>query len=209
MAKNGRPDPKTTGTWLTTTGDQPEPERLAADLTGGHVDDPVAGEILGGGNRLLDAVDERERCGVGVLPVRRRPVGDDEDVLAGGRLAVQPLVRSNTRRPMTFAAMSPYRSSMKSAEARVLRTSSSLPGKLQVTSPLPNQSNIGPTPSLSSAMNPSRDTTAPMIVLPMMSPFACELPPQPVDSTAAASQYRRPVDDYCLRLRLAENSGRS
>jgi len=45
----------------------------------------VLDDVLGG---VLDAVDERERCGVGVLPVRRRPVGDDEDVLAGGRLAV-------------------------------------------------------------------------------------------------------------------------
>ena len=36
---------------------QLEPERLAADLTGGHVDDPVAGELLGGGNGVLDAVD--------------------------------------------------------------------------------------------------------------------------------------------------------
>jgi hypothetical protein len=29
-----------------------------------------------------------ERCGVGVLPARRRLIGDDEDVLACGRLAV-------------------------------------------------------------------------------------------------------------------------
>ena len=54
----------------------------------GHVDVPVAGELLGGGDGLLDAVDEGERCGVGVFPVRRRLVGDDEDVLAYGRLAV-------------------------------------------------------------------------------------------------------------------------
>jgi hypothetical protein len=43
---------------------------------------------------------------------------------------------------------------MKSAEARVLRASSSLPGKVQATSPLPSQSKSGPTSSLSSAMNP-------------------------------------------------------
>jgi hypothetical protein len=100
--------------------DQPERERLAADLTGGHVEVPVARELLGGRNRLLDAVDERERRGVGVFPVRRRLMGDDEDVLAGGRLAVPALVRSNTRRPMTTAAMSAYWLSMKSAEAWVL-----------------------------------------------------------------------------------------
>jgi hypothetical protein len=63
-------------------------ERLAADLPGGHVDESVAGELLGGANSLLHAVDEGERFGVGVLPVRRRPMGDDEDLLAGGRLAV-------------------------------------------------------------------------------------------------------------------------
>jgi hypothetical protein len=57
---------------------------------------------------------------------------------------------------------------MKSAEARLLRASASLPGKLQPTSPLPSQSKSGPTSSLSSAMNPSKDTAAtPMIVLPM------------------------------------------
>jgi hypothetical protein len=148
--------------------DQPEPERLAADLTSAHVDVPVAGELLGRGNRLLDAVDERERCGLGVLPVRRRLMGDDENVLAGGRLATQPLVRSNSRRPITFAAMSRYWLRMKSAEAWVLRDSPSEPGKLQVTSPLPYQSNSGPTRSLSSVMNPSRETAAPMIVLPMI-----------------------------------------
>ena len=68
--------------------DKPELERLAADLTGAHVDVPLAGELLGRGDGLLDAVDEGERCGVGVFPVRRRLVGDDEDVLAYGRLAV-------------------------------------------------------------------------------------------------------------------------
>ena len=61
---------------------------------------------------------------------------------------------------------------MKSAEARLLRASSLLPGKLQPTSPLPSQSKRGPTSSLSSAMNPSRDTAAtPMIVLPVILSF--------------------------------------
>src|SRR5690349_1087440 len=47
-----------------------------------------------------------------------------------------------------------------------------MPGMLQVTSPLPNQSNNGPMPSLSSAMNPSSDTAARfMIVLVMVSSF--------------------------------------
>src|SRR5215208_4462409 len=59
---------------------------------------------------------------------------------------------------------------MKSAEAWVLRASPSLPSKDQVTSPLPYQSNSGPTPSPSSAMNPSRETAAPMSVLPKSRP---------------------------------------
>src|ERR671936_2329501 len=62
---------------------------------------------------------------------------------------------------------------MKSAEARLLLASAALPGKLQPASPLPSQSKSGPTSSLSSAMNPSRETAAtPMIVLPMTPPFA-------------------------------------
>src|ERR671930_1476043 len=57
---------------------------------------------------------------------------------------------------------------MKSAEAWLLRAARSLPGKLQLTSPL-SQSKSGPTSSLSSAMNPSSETAAaPMIVLPMI-----------------------------------------
>jgi hypothetical protein len=64
---------------------------------------------------------------------------------------------------------------MKSAETWVLRASSSLPGKLQLTSPVPSQSNNGPTSSLSSAMNPSSETAAaPMIVLPISAPFVLE-----------------------------------
>src|SRR6266542_1788059 len=62
---------------------------------------------------------------------------------------------------------------MNSAEAWVPRAARSLPGKVQLTSPVPSQSKSGPTPSLSSAMNPSRETAAtPMIVLPMIPPFA-------------------------------------
>src|SRR3954471_4274035 len=47
-----------------------------------------------------------------------------------------------------------------------------MPGLLQVTSPLSNQSNSGSMPSLSSAMKPSSDTAATfMIVLPMVAFF--------------------------------------
>jgi hypothetical protein len=39
VAKNGRPEPNTTGTtFMTNLVDQSELERLAADLTGGDVD---------------------------------------------------------------------------------------------------------------------------------------------------------------------------
>src|SRR6184192_1584995 len=61
---------------------------------------------------------------------------------------------------------------MKSAEAWLLRAARSLPGKLQLASPPSSQSKSGPTSSLSSAMNPSRETAAtPMIVLPMIPSF--------------------------------------
>jgi hypothetical protein len=93
-------------------------------------------------------------------------MGDDEDVLPAAGLPFQPLVRSNSRRPMTTAAKSLYWLRMKSAEAWVLRHSPSAPSKAQVTSPLSYQSNSGPTPSFSSAMNPSRETTAPMTACP-------------------------------------------
>jgi hypothetical protein len=62
--------------------DRTELERLAANLAAGDVDVTVAGELSGGGDRRLHVIDERERRCAGVLPVRRRPVGDDEDVLA-------------------------------------------------------------------------------------------------------------------------------
>jgi hypothetical protein len=59
---------------------------------------------------------------------------------------------------------------MKSAEARVPRAALSLRGRVQLTSPVASQSKSGPTSSLSSAMNPSREIAAtPMIVLPMIS----------------------------------------
>jgi hypothetical protein len=62
VAKNGRPEPKTTRDLVDDhLVDQAELERLATDLTGGHVDDPVAGELIGGRDGLLDAVDEGER----------------------------------------------------------------------------------------------------------------------------------------------------
>ncbi len=75
---------------------------------------------------------------------------------------------------------------MKSAEARVLRASSGLPGKLQLTSPPPSQSNSGPTSSLSSAMNPSRETAAaPMIVVPISRPLV-------VEDSASLQMHRMP-----------------
>jgi hypothetical protein len=93
---------------LTTTWSiSPELERLAADLAAGDVDVTIAGELPGGRDRPLHVVDERERRGVGVLPVRRRPVGDDEECSPTAGLPFQPLVRSNSRRPMMFAATLP------------------------------------------------------------------------------------------------------
>jgi hypothetical protein len=70
------------------------------------VGDPVAGELLGGGNGLRDVVDEGERCRLGVLPVRRRLMVTTKTCSPAAGLPFQPLVRSNNRRPMTTAAMS-------------------------------------------------------------------------------------------------------
>src|SRR5919197_5431125 len=94
---------------------------------------------------------------------------------------------------------------MKSAEARLLRASSSLPGKLQPTSPLPSQSKSGATSSLSSAMNPSKDTAAtPMIVLPMfvLSSFCSCSRSAPFDFVVASEWWadRQQLGDRLLRL---------
>jgi hypothetical protein len=87
-------------------------------------------------------------------------MGDDEDVLAGGRLAVpavgqveQPPSDDHHRRVAVVALHEVGRSL--SGPALVVGALEG-PG---VTSPLPYQSNSGPTSSLSSAMNPSRETT--------------------------------------------------
>jgi hypothetical protein len=119
-------------------------------------------------------------------------MGDHEDVLPAAGLPFQLLVRSNTRRPMTTAATSRYWLRMKSAEAWVVRHSSSVPGKLQVTSPLPYQSNSGPTPSWSSAMNPSRETTAAHDCLAHDLVLSIAIFTA-TDSTAPASQVLEPV----------------
>ena len=131
---------------------RPSAQRLAADLAGGHVDDPVAGELLRGLDGLLDAVDEGERGGVGVLPVLRRFVGDHEDVLTGGRHAVPAVGQVEQTAPDDDGRDDVYVARMKSADAWVVCDLVVLPSKDQLTSPLPNQSNSGPTPSLSSAM---------------------------------------------------------
>jgi hypothetical protein len=66
--------------------DEAESQCPAPDLAGGDIDDPVAGEVLGGADGRLDAVDERERRGAG------RSWVTNEDVVAGRGLAA-PAVR--------------------------------------------------------------------------------------------------------------------
>ena len=89
MAKNGRPEPNTAGTRVTTTWSiSPSASAWPPIWPAATSTTEVAGELLGGGDGRLDAVDEREGRRAGVLPVGRRLVGDDEDVLAGGGLAV-------------------------------------------------------------------------------------------------------------------------
>ena len=85
--------------------DQAELERLAADLAAGDVDVTVADELPGGGDRLLHVVDERERSAVRACSqsVGARWVTTKTCSPTAG-LPFQPLVRSNSRRPMTFAA---------------------------------------------------------------------------------------------------------
>src|SRR5919112_2212647 len=82
---------------------------------------------------------------------------------------------------------------MKSADACVVRNSSSELGKLQVTSPLASQSNSGPTSSRLSAIKPSRETTAPIIALPMcISLLGRRL--RPVGRGDALGMASRPLD---------------
>jgi hypothetical protein len=85
--------------------DEPELERLASDLTRRHVNIPVAGKLLGSRDGLLNVIDESERCGAGILPVRRRLMGDDEDMFPAAGLPFQPFVMSNSRRPITTVAI--------------------------------------------------------------------------------------------------------
>jgi hypothetical protein len=72
--------------------DEAEPQCLTSDLATGYIDDPVAGVLPGGTDGLHDAVDERERRGVGVLPVRRWFVGDHKE-RARRRQACRPAGR--------------------------------------------------------------------------------------------------------------------
>ncbi len=69
--------------------DQPQPQRLPADVPGGHRDVLVAG--VGAGP--LDAGDERERSRRCPRPAGRGLVRHDEDVAAGRWLAGRPTRR--------------------------------------------------------------------------------------------------------------------
>jgi hypothetical protein len=84
----------------------------------------------------------------------------------GGR-PFQPLVMSNRRRPITpAAALDQARRRYSALAAETLNTrSGSAP--VSSTSPLPYQSNSGPTLSEVSAMNPSSDIDAWLITVAM------------------------------------------
>ena len=83
---------------------------------------------------------------------------------------------SNTRRPITFAAMSAYWLSMKSAEAWVVRASYSAPreapGDVAVAEPVEQR----PDAVAVVGHEPVQETAAPMIVLPMIPPFVVIVP---------------------------------
>jgi hypothetical protein len=70
--------------------DQSCPERLPADVAGGHADQTVAGELLGERDARLDrpsGVEGRVRV-AGEPRLRQWPVGDHDQLVSGGRVAV-------------------------------------------------------------------------------------------------------------------------
>jgi hypothetical protein len=99
---------------------------------------------------------------------------------------------SNSRRPTTTARTLLVLSRMNSALGAVTWKTRSGSAMVVATSPLPYQSNSGPTASFSSAMNPSSDTVAPTITLPMTSTSSVTCPPLavPVQTPLALSTHR-------------------
>ena len=83
--KNGRPEPRTTGTRLSTTWSMSPSERLTADIARCDRDVAVAGEDPGLLDGAADVGIEGERRGAEVRPVGGRVVGDHEGVLAVGK----------------------------------------------------------------------------------------------------------------------------
>lgn len=70
--------------------DQPRRERLTAEVAGGHANETVAREVRGGRDARLDGAGGLKRCVlmVGEPLLRQGPVGDDDQLVPGGRLAV-------------------------------------------------------------------------------------------------------------------------
>ncbi|MPZ82994.1 MAG: hypothetical protein GEV28_22410 [Actinophytocola sp.] len=134
MTVFGRLEPNTAGDEVDDDlVDEAEPQCLPTDLATGHV-------------------DEGERRCASVLPVLRCFVGDDEDVLTGGRPAVPAVGEVEETPADDVRGHAGVEGAHESADAWVDRDSSVVPSKDQLTSPLPYQSKGGPTPSLSSAM---------------------------------------------------------
>jgi hypothetical protein len=147
--------------------DQTGRQRLPADLAGRHRHVVVVGERAGLFDGAGDAVGDEGERRAGEVPIGRRLVGDHEDVLAHRRDTV-PAVGDVEQAPADHGRANVTRERADVVGAHgVTRKTRSGSAMVTATSPLPYQSNSGPTASLSSAMNPSTDTTAAMITLPM------------------------------------------
>jgi hypothetical protein len=134
--------------------DQAQTQRLPADLTGRNVDVPLASEFTRLHDRGRNPIShERERRDVGKLPVSRRGMGDDKHVVARRRHAapairlVEQLAPDHDRTDLRVHSLDEVRGRLRGA-ARLLLLSVNF----HSTSPLPYQSNSGPTSPFMSAM---------------------------------------------------------
>jgi hypothetical protein len=139
----------TTGTTsIATSSTRPAEKRLPADVARGHADQTVTGDLLGESDAGLDRAGGMERrVGEPGEPfLGQRPVGDDDERVPGGRYT-GPAVGGVEQVAADHRDLDgvPERFTY-SAEARLtLNAHFSLAWTVQ--SPLPYQSNSGPTVS--------------------------------------------------------------
>jgi hypothetical protein len=87
--------------------DQSCRERLPAQVAGGNADETIAGQLLGERDARLDRPGGVEWCVrvVGEPRLRQGPVGDNDQLVPGGRVAVPAVGGSNRWRPITVTLM--------------------------------------------------------------------------------------------------------